>query len=98
MYHFMYCKFREVSIWPTRDVLNDKMPSSFKDYPTTRIVIDATEIFIEQPSSLVDQQLMFSSYKNHNTLKAVIGITPSGAIISFVGAGGAELCISITWW
>ena len=29
------------------------------------------------------QQLTFSSYKNHNTFKALIGITPSGAI-SFV--------------
>ena len=53
----------------------------FKEkYPTTRCVIDATEIFIEQPSSPAAQQLTFSSYKNHNTLKAMIGITPSGAV------------------
>ena len=43
----MYFKFREVSIWPTREEVNATMPASFKDYPTTRIVIDATEIFIE---------------------------------------------------
>ncbi len=60
------------------------MPDKFKeDYPSTRCVIDATEIFIEQPSSPVAQQLTFSSYKNHTTFKALIGITPSGAI-SFV--------------
>ena len=46
-------------------------------------MIDATEIFIEQPSSPVAQQQTFSTYKNHNTLKVLIGITPSGAI-SFV--------------
>ena len=62
--------------------MNDAMPSSFKDYPTTRVVIDAPEIFIEQPSSPVAQQLTFSSY---NTLKALSGITPSGAI-SYVSA------------
>lgn len=57
------------------------MPACFKEkYSTTRCVIDATEIFIEQPSSPVAQQLTFSSYKNHNTLKALIGITPSGAV------------------
>ena len=79
----MYYKFKEVSIWPTREQVNATMPASFSEYPTTRIVIDATEIFIEQPSSPVAQQQTFSSYKNHNTLKVLIGITPSGAI-SFV--------------
>ena len=73
-----------MSIWPTRQQVDAKMPASFADYPTTRVVIDATEIFIEQPSSPVAQQQTFSSYKNHNnTLKVLIGITPSGAI-SFV--------------
>lgn len=81
--NLMYSKFREVTIWPTRDHVNATMPSCFTDYPTTRVVIDATEIFIEQPSSPMAQQLTFSSYKNHNTFKALIGITPSGAI-SFV--------------
>lgn len=42
--------------------------------------MDATEIYIQHPSSPVAQQLTFSSYKNHNTLKAVVGITPSGAV------------------
>ena len=60
------------------------MPNSFKDeYPSTRCIIDATEIFIEQPSSPVAQQLTFSNYKNHNTFKVLVGITPSGAI-SFI--------------
>ena len=60
------------------------MPNNFKDdYPSTRCIIDATEIFIEQPSSPAAQQLTFSAYKNHNTLKSLIGITPSGAI-SFI--------------
>lgn len=45
-----------------------------------QVVIDATEIFIEQPSSPVALQQRFISYKNHNTLKPLIGIAPSGAI------------------
>ena len=52
----MYSKFKEVSIWPTRQPVDAKMPASFADYPTTRVVIDATEIFIEQPFSPVAQQ------------------------------------------
>ena len=60
------------------------MPESFKkDYPNTRIIIDATEFLIERPSSLLTQACTFSPYKNTNTIKVLIGVTPSGAI-SFV--------------
>lgn len=52
-------------------------------YPNTRCIIDATEIFIEMPANPSAQQLTFSNYKNRNTLKALIGITPSG-VISFI--------------
>lgn len=69
------------------------MPQLFKEfYPSTRCIIDATEVFIQTPSDPQAQQLTFSRYKNHNTLKALVCITPSGAI-SFVSElhGG---CIS----
>lgn len=57
------------------------MPQVFKDrYPTTRVIIDATEVFIQQPSLPELQQLTFSTYKNHNTYKGIIGISPSGAV------------------
>ena len=57
------------------------MPKLFKQrYPTTRVIIDATEVFIQQPSLPELQQLTFSNYKNHNTYKGIIGISPSGAV------------------
>ena len=57
------------------------MPQCFKEnYPSTRCIIDATEIFIQQPSSPAAQQMTFSSYKNHNTLKAIVAITPNGSV------------------
>ena len=60
------------------------MPACFRDmYPTTRCIVDATEIFIDMPANPSAQQLTFSHYKNHNTLKTLITITPSGAI-SFI--------------
>ena len=40
----------------------------------------ATEVFVEQPKLPELQQLTFSNYKNHNTYKGLIGISPSGAI------------------
>ena len=50
-----------------------------------RVVIDATEILLRSLLVQWHRQLTFSSYKNHNTFKALIGITPSG-VISFVSA------------
>ena len=91
--NFLYCKFKEIPIWPPKHQVDHYMPLSFEEfYPTTRCIIDATEIFIQQPSSPAAQQLTFSTYKNHNTLKALLGVTPSGAI-SFISKlfGG---CIS----
>ncbi len=49
--------------------------------PSTRVIIDATEIYVEQPRLPELQQMTFSNYKNDNTYKALIGISPSGAII-----------------
>ena len=57
------------------------MPKCFQElYPTTRVIIDATEVFVETPALPEFQQMTFSSYKNHNTYKALVGISPGGAI------------------
>ena len=58
------------------------MPEVFKEqYPNTRLIIDTIEFVIERPSSLVSQSTTFSAYKNKNTVKVLIGIMPSGAIV-----------------
>ena len=79
--NFMYLQFKELPLWPKKEVVTSYMPQTFKEqYPSTRVIIDATEIFIEQPHLPEIQKMTFSSYKNHNTYKALIGISPSGAI------------------
>lgn len=81
---FLFYRFKELEIFPPRDIVKLHMPDCFaKKYPTTTLIIDATEIYIEKPSNPEAQQLTFSSYKNTNTLKALIGIVPKGGI-SFV--------------
>lgn len=57
------------------------MPKAFKEtFPTTRIVLDATEIFIEMPSSLRSQSESYSNYKHNNTANGLVGIASSGPI------------------
>ena len=82
--NLMYHSFKSIETFPSWALVRKYMPGAFKkDYPNTRIIIDATEFFIDRPSSLVSQSSTFSSYKNRNTVKVLIGITPSG-VISFV--------------
>ena len=66
--------------YPSQEVIRRNLPESFKEYPTTRIVIDGTEIFCETPSSMVAQSQTWSQYKHHNTWKALVGISPTGDI------------------
>ena len=79
-YDFLHIKFRSIPIWPTKKLVNETMPSCFKDvYPNTCVIIDCTEIFTVMPTSYRTQSAMFSKYKHHHTAKGLIGIAPSGA-------------------
>ena len=88
---FAEVQIKELEIWSPKDVIDAFMPSDFKKkFPTTRCILDATEIPIEKPKHVLDQQATWSTYKNKNTLKTMIGITPRG-LISYVSDtfGGA---------
>ena len=43
--------------------------------------MDGTEFFIEKSSSLARQNATWSSYKNHNTFKVLVGISPDGTMV-----------------
>ena len=89
---FLHTRFRAFPIWPSKETVLETMPPCFLEtYPSTRVIIDATEIFMEMPSSLRSQSETYSSYKHHNTAKGLIGIAPCGAI-SFVSNLYAGRC------
>lgn len=76
---FLASIFQEVLVlWPSKDEIKRNLPRSFNKYPNTRIIIDCTEMFIEKPTSPYAQRATWSEYKGHNTIKALVGITPSG--------------------
>lgn len=77
----MFLHFQQVSLWPSKEMVQSYMPKVFREqYPSTQVIIDATEVYVEQPHLPELQQMTFSSYKIYNTYKALIGISPSGAI------------------
>ena len=71
--------------WPEREELWKTMPQCFKFSfgNKTTVIIDCFEVFCVKPTNLLARAQTFSSYKHHNTVKVLIGITPQGCI-SFV--------------
>ena len=79
--NYLYFFLGSQPIWPSTADVCAKMPGEFKKlYPTTRVILDCTEFFVETPSSLLLQSQLYSSYKSNTTLKGLIGISPHGAI------------------
>lgn len=49
------------------------MPKLFKEmYPNTRVILDATEIYVEKPSLPDVREMTFSNYNNNNTPSGVV--------------------------
>ena len=67
-------------VWPSKSRVRATLPQCFnKLYPKTRTIIDCTEIFMDTPSSLEVQALLWSDYKSHCTVKFLIAVSPNGA-------------------
>ena len=71
--------FSEINLWPEKDVVVNNMPEALRlKYPDTRVIIDAAELSIQQPQNPDTQSVTWSAYKNRNTLKFLLGVTPNG--------------------
>ena len=54
-------------------------------------MVDCFEVFIEHLSNLLAQACAWSSYKHHNTIKLLIGITPQGVVSYISDAWGGRV-------
>lgn len=79
--NYIYIHVGQLSLWLPRTAIDDAMPPAFKDrFPSTRVILDATEIKCEASSFLALQSAIFSQYKSTNTFKGLIGISPDGTV------------------
>ncbi|CAF1381592.1 unnamed protein product, partial [Rotaria magnacalcarata] len=88
---FVYSVVSSINLWPTKDQIQQALPFEMrKNYPYVRVIVDCTEFEIEQPANPQAQQDTWSTYKNTNTPKGLVGITPNG-IVSYISPlyGGA---------
>lgn len=88
----MYKRMKSLIKWPSREELRKTMPMQFRNSFGTKcaVIIDCFEIFIERPSNLKARAQTWSSYKHHNTVKFLIGITPQGTVSFLSKAWGGR--------
>ena len=66
----MYFTLGSIPIWPSKK--QETMSESFKTtYPTTRCIIDCTELYCQRPPALSTQSSMYSRYESHVTYKGI---------------------------
>lgn len=78
----MFIRMKPFVFWPDRETLRMTTPMQFRKHFGTRCaaIIDCFEVFIERPSNIRARAETWSSYKHHNTVKFLLGITPQGVI------------------
>ena len=97
--NLLYMVFGSWNLWLSRAAVDEQMPQMFKDkYPSTRVIIDCTEIECQHPKSIIVNSLIYSTYKSANTVKGLIGIAPSGQItfISTLYSGAMSDAAEVT--
>ena len=78
---------KSLIVWPDRGAIRYNLPQCFKKkYRDAVCIIDCREIFIQRPKNLTARAQTWSNYKHNNTVKCLIGISPSGAVM-FLSSG-----------
>ncbi|KAM7302738.1 uncharacterized protein ISCGN_018246 [Ixodes scapularis] len=95
---YLYQHLSRLPLWATRQQVDEDMPPAFTEqYRTTRVILDATEVKCQVPTSLVLQSASFSTYKSSNTFKGLVGISPDGTVTFvsqlFLGSMSDKECV-----
>lgn len=65
--NYMYVMLGSLPLWPLRSVVNKNMPESLRiTYPSTRVILDCTEIKVQTPSSKVAELADLLLQKTHH--------------------------------
>lgn len=89
--NFLYFQLREIDVWPSRKIVDQHCPKDIKiKFPHVRTILDATEVGMERPKNAGMQCASFSTYKNKNTAKCMIGISTRGLVTYISDAYGGN--------
>lgn len=76
-------------LWQTKEENQKSLPACFAKFPNTVTVLDCTEIKTVKFGCITCRTCTYSHYKGTNTVKLLIGVSPSGLInfISLAASG-----------
>ena len=76
--------------WLPQEAVHNNLPGVFikAGYKKCRVILDCAEVFIKRSKSLINQACTWSEYKHHNTIKFLVGISPTGY----------NIFIRLLWW
>ncbi|KAL3880033.1 hypothetical protein ACJMK2_032305 [Sinanodonta woodiana] len=77
----LYIAVGGLVMWPESDEMELTEVFQNDSLRKVRCIIDCTEIFIERPSILKARAQTYFNYKRHNTVKVLVAISPTGAVI-----------------
>ena len=82
--NFLYLRLGSIPIWP--ELKDIKLPECMKEkFPNCKTIIDCVEFKVEVPSSLYTHKMLYSDYRRHTIVKALVGIIPGGGF-SFISS------------
>ena len=67
-------------MYPSKELIKHSIPKAFKPFKNIRCSIDCTEFFfVKLQKTMLPMRIIFSNYKKHSTMKALIAVTPNGS-------------------
>ena len=73
-------ELEKICCMPSAEITSNNIAPCFDRFPSTRIVLDCTELFSQTPATLTNHKQLHSFYKHHSTVKFLVGMSPTGAI------------------
>ncbi|XP_014677247.1 PREDICTED: uncharacterized protein LOC106817110 [Priapulus caudatus] len=74
--NLMYTDLKMLCELPSKSVTQTNPSPAMGSFDDVRVILDCTELFVQNPSKLDVRKQLFSNYKHHNTYKFLIGISP----------------------
>lgn len=72
--------FQSLVYWPSKQETSSNIPFCFDNFNNVRVILDCTEIHLQNPKCLPCRIKCYSNYKSTFILKFLVGISPDGLI------------------
>ncbi|XP_060084266.1 uncharacterized protein LOC132563540 [Ylistrum balloti] len=74
--NLMYLDLKLLCELPFKKIACANQSSAIGSFSDVRVILDCTELFVQNPSKLDARKQLFSNYKHHITYKFLVGIGP----------------------